>query len=130
MSRSPSSSPAPSSAAPDAIDASDARAVLGDAPSTFEHRRRALELVFDRTTGERSTVPTFEEPTAERAWRARACLIVPEWGGIKLPGGQWQYSRRRLLAFLDDPYEAVVCASPVTPLPTSATPEGDPAGST
>ena len=126
ISRSPSSAPAPSSAAPDAIDASDARAILGDAPSTFEHRRRALELILDRTTGARSTVPTFEDPNAERASRARACLIVPEWGGIKLPGGQWQYSRRRLLAFLADPYEAVVCAGSVAPRPSRRPPRGMP----
>jgi hypothetical protein len=99
-------------------------------PSTFEHRRRALELVLDRTTGARSTVPTFADAKAERAWRARAGLIVPEWGGIKLPGAQWQYSRRRLLAFVADPYEAVVCAGPVTALPAPATAEGDAAGST
>ena len=124
MSRTPSP-PVPLSPLADPIDASEARAILGDAPSTFEHRRRALELVLDRTTGARSTVPTFEDAKVERAWRARACLIVPEWGGIKFPGAQWQYSRRRLIAFLADPYDAVMSAKPVVPVYLSAVAEGD-----
>ena len=96
--------PSPSLASPpfDVIDASDARTVLDEAPSTVELRRRALEVVFDRATGARSTAPPLEDPKAERAGRARACLIGPEWGGIKLPGAQRQNSRRRLLAFVAD----------------------------
>ncbi|MDF1501329.1 hypothetical protein [Roseisolibacter sp. H3M3-2] len=112
------SSPSLATASADAIDASEARTILGDAPSTFEHRRRALELVLDRTTGARSTVPTFDDPRVERAWRVRACLIVPEWGGVKLPGAQWQYSRRRMLAFVADPFESVTSAGPIISAPS------------
>lgn len=112
-------SPSPTSPFADAIDASEACAILGDAPSTFEYRRKSLELVLDRTTGARSTLPTFDDVKTERAWRARACLIVPEWGGIKYPGSQWQYSRRRLLAFLADPFDAAMPAGPVVPVAPS-----------
>ena len=109
--------PIPAGVSEDAVDASGACAILGEPESTFEYRRRTLELVLDRATGARRALPSFDDPKAERAWRARACLIVPEWGGIKLPGGQWRYSRRRLVAFRDYPYDAVVSAVPV---PTGA----------
>lgn len=124
MSHLPSSPPLATASA-DAIDASEARSILGEAPSTFEHRRRALELVLDRTTGARGTIPTFDDPKAERTWRARACLIVPEWGGVKLPGAQWQYSRRRLLSFVADPFEAVTSAGPIISLAPSTVAEGE-----
>ena len=107
--------PSGADAAPsDKVDAGIACTILGDPQSTFEHRRGALELVLDRTTGLRAAVPQFDNPQAEKDWRARACLVVPEWGGIKVPYGKWWYSRAALTAYRQQPYAAVLAALPHT----------------
>lgn len=98
---------------------------LGEPPSTFEHRRRAPGLALDRATGVRSAVPHFDDPQAEKLWRARSCLIVPEWRAVKPPFGKWVYSRAALLEFRAQPYTTVMAALPVGRTPYSG---GDASG--
>jgi hypothetical protein len=97
----------------DLVDATAAAAILGEPPSTFEHRRRALALVLDRATGVQSAVPQFDDARAEKAWRARSCLIVPEWRAVTLPFGKWVYSRAALVAFREQPYAVVTATIPL-----------------
>jgi hypothetical protein len=102
----------PNAAVSDAIDAATACAILGEPQSSFELRRRALEMVLDRATGARGPVPDFPDKQTEREWRARACLIVPEWGGIKLPFGRWVYSRAACIAFRERRFDSVIASLP------------------
>lgn len=74
-------------------------------PTTFNSTREALQLVWDRVTdtlrpypSEYMTKPlTAEDREAKREFDANNVLVVPEWGGLKLPGQTWDYSRTRCL---------------------------------
>lgn len=90
----------------DRITAEEAFRILGfRSQQQFNHARRRLERVLDRSTGVHTQVPQFEAqlshlPAAEVGRRKRQfldanILVVPEWGGIKWPSASWTYSRLR-----------------------------------
>ncbi len=76
-------------------------------PGPFNRARRALERIrvrrSDTTVIEPYPSPDFFQalagqwgcsPTeAEQRWRRSQILVVPEWGGVCMPGTDWTYSR-------------------------------------
>ena len=90
----------------DQIEGSVAAEIVGHAyPTTFNAVRESLQLVWDRASGTRReypsefrTKPLSDELKAKKQeFDSTHVLVVPEWGGLKLPGQAWQYSRRRCL---------------------------------
>jgi hypothetical protein len=96
----------------DVIDLSELVRLLGRPKSTLTAQRRSMELVLDRVTLVVTPCPVFALDAAgraeEQAWREHTTLIVPEWGGCKMPHGEWTYSRRRVIAYRDRGMEAVL----------------------
>ena len=81
-------------------------------PGAFNATRQRLEMVRDRHTGENRSYPSRSHfdllaserrcsaSDAERDWRRQQILVVPEWGGVSLAGGDWSYSREQCEAWL------------------------------
>jgi hypothetical protein len=89
-------------------------------PSTFEHRRRQNEYVFDPLNGTLtpfadafpawviSVLPATDvaesaerDRELEKSFRKRSFLCVPIWGGWQEPGGRYWYSKRQAEAIRD-----------------------------
>lgn len=81
-------------------------------PGRFNHTRTRLECVRDRETQEIKPYPRAEHfailaaerrcsaDEAERQWRRDHILVVPEWGGVSVMGGDWSYSRAAIERWL------------------------------
>lgn len=77
-------------------------------PGQFNAARSALQKTWDRKTGELRDYPhtlfdaagctkkeTRERRRARKEFDRSNILVVPEWGGIKWPGTEWRYDRRK-----------------------------------
>lgn len=93
----PTLPPAPEHEQP--ITASDAAPILGlCATSTFNRVRRRLEryvVVIDGAAPQLHPVPPFDSTADYRRFAREHVLVVPEWGGRSVYGGDWSYLRSR-----------------------------------
>jgi hypothetical protein len=90
-------------------------------PGQFNAARYRLQKVLDRKTHALADYPhemfgttgvTPREAAQKRAARkefdASHVLVVPEWGGIKWPGTEWSYDRRKGEAIRDQGSDALL----------------------
>jgi hypothetical protein len=88
----------------DRITGREAAAIVGlNWPGQFNSARTRLERVRRRDTDRVEPYPRdfsllaqqaqITNAHAERTWRRDQILVVPEWGGVSILGGDWSYSR-------------------------------------
>lgn len=88
----------------DRITGREAAAIVGlNWPGQFNSARVRLERVRRRDTEMVEPYPRdfslltqqagITSAEAERIWRREQILVVPEWGGVSILGGDWSYSR-------------------------------------
>ncbi len=69
-------------------------------PGTFNRVRRRLQRVYDPDTGELQPYPCGLTQAQERAFDRNHVLVVLDWGGVSLYGGDWTYSHSACSAAL------------------------------
>ena len=110
------------SAAPSSIRGRAAARLIGFGyPGPFNAARKTLERVLNRENGRVEPYPDFGagydarfafgaeyDPQrhkhlsckqAEALFRATAILVVPEWGGLRIPGTEWSYDAHLCATF-------------------------------
>lgn len=81
-------------------------------PGRFSHTRLRLERYRDKETHEVRPYPPQDvfdvlaagwrcsSAEAEKRWRRDQVLVVPEWGGVSVKGGDWSFSHEAVVRWL------------------------------